>query len=437
MQFHLIARLIVPPLIDIMSNDSSMLFKYDDVWEMLVAAKQNKTTDASIRPYLDYWMGNLCLINKDTLGAINHYKEASKFKEWGKELNYTIGILHYTQKDFKKAYKLFIQIADEQHPWTFNQLAYMYARGEYVKQSFEEAMKYVDLAISNAPTTENLANYYDSKGEIFLMMGEIDEAKEYWNKVLEVYPNFNVETSDLYRELCKLYLNEHETKNDIESNDTIGETRKIQLSKEQLQDYVHIVQLVAGAEYNLSEYTNSSLLFIDYEEFVSIGIIAVQVLINNITPEQLEKYSIFYIATAVRWAIRNELRIRYNWYKLHSLDRLSDDERMIDEINSELQKLMVRANIYSTVYEMYKQLDNRDFERVGSEKVEQDVFSMWETINEGIENLSEKEQRIAKSLIEDDFGFGKTMSINKVTIEECAIVIEKIRQYLKDKGVKG
>lgn len=51
---------------------------------------------------------------------------------------------------------------------------------------------------------------------------------------------------------------------------------------------------------------------VDYEELVSIGILAIQVLIKNKTPEQLERYNSAYIATAVRWAIRNELRIRYN-----------------------------------------------------------------------------------------------------------------------------
>ena len=35
------------------------------------------------------------------------------------------------------------------------------------------------------------------------------------------------------------------------------------------------------------------------------------------TPEQLAKYNAAYVATAVRWAMRNELRIRYKWYSFY------------------------------------------------------------------------------------------------------------------------
>lgn len=52
----------------------------------------------------------------------------------------------------------------------------------------------------------------------------------------------------------------------------------------------------------------------EYEELLAIGIIAVQVMIKNKTPEQLEKYNAFYLATAIQWAIQNELQIRYKWY---------------------------------------------------------------------------------------------------------------------------
>ena len=47
---------------------------------------------------------------------------------------------------------------------------------------------------------------------------------------------------------------------------------------------------------------------------------------KNKTPEQLEKYNSAYIATAVRWAIRNELRIRYKWYSLKHKSEEEYDE---------------------------------------------------------------------------------------------------------------
>ena len=39
-------------------------------------------------------------------------------------------------------------------------------------------------------------------------------------------------------------------------------------------------------------------------------------MIQDKSEEELQRYNSAYIATAVRWAIRNELRNRYKWYSL-------------------------------------------------------------------------------------------------------------------------
>ena len=87
---------------------------------------------------------------------------------------------------------------------------------------------------------------------------------------------------------------------------------------------------------------------VEYEELLSIGIIAIQALIKNKTPEQLERYNSAYVATAVRWAIRNELRIRYKWYSLkHKADDEIDPEEEVEGMD--MQKAKVRETIYETV----------------------------------------------------------------------------------------
>ena len=110
-----------------------------------------------------------------------------------------------------------------------------------------------------------------------------------------------------------------------------------------LKEYIDIVQKVAKVEQR-----RIPAHMVEYEELVSIGIIAIQVLIKNKTPEQLEKYNAAYIATAVRWAIRNELRIRYKWY---SLKHKAEDEYDEDEVveGMDMQKAKVREAIYETV----------------------------------------------------------------------------------------
>jgi RNA polymerase sigma factor (sigma-70 family) len=87
---------------------------------------------------------------------------------------------------------------------------------------------------------------------------------------------------------------------------------------------------------------------VEYEELLSIGIIAIQVMIKNKTPEQLAKYNSAYIATAVRWAIRNELRIRYKWYSLkHKGEDEYDEEEAVEGMD--MKQAKVREAIYETI----------------------------------------------------------------------------------------
>jgi len=108
-----------------------------------------------------------------------------------------------------------------------------------------------------------------------------------------------------------------------------------------IQEYLDIVQKVARVEYH-----RVPPHMLDYEELLSIGIIAVQVLIRNKTAEQLEKYNAAYVATAVRWAIRNELRIRYKWY---SLKHKPEEEEFVEGDDEETKRAKVREAIYETV----------------------------------------------------------------------------------------
>ena len=113
--------------------------------------------------------------------------------------------------------------------------------------------------------------------------------------------------------------------------------------KRNLQHYIDIVQKVARVEHR-----RIPSHMVEYEELLSIGIIAIQVMIKNKTPEQLEKYNSAYIATAVRWAIRNELRIRYKWYSLkHKSEDEYDEEEAVEGMD--MKQAKVREAIYETI----------------------------------------------------------------------------------------
>lgn len=78
-----------------------------------------------------------------------------------------------------------------------------------------------------------------------------------------------------------------------------------------ITQYLPLVERVAKVEYR-----RIPSHMVDYEELVNIGAIAIQALFRNKSPEDIEKMNTSYMATAIRWAIRNELRTRYKWYTL-------------------------------------------------------------------------------------------------------------------------
>ena len=115
------------------------------------------------------------------------------------------------------------------------------------------------------------------------------------------------------------------------------------MQENKLQEYLDIVKKVAKVEHR-----RIPSHMVEYEELLSIGIIAIQAIIKNKTPEQLARYNSAYIATAVRWAIRNELRIRYKWYSLkHKPDDEVDPEEEVEGMD--MQKTKVREAVYETV----------------------------------------------------------------------------------------
>ena len=214
--------------------------------------------------------------------------------------------------------------------------------------------------------------------------------------------------------------------------------------KNKLQEYIDIVQKVARVEHR-----RIPSHMVEYEELLSIGIIAVQVLVKNKSPEQLEKYNAAYIATAVRWAIRNELRIRYKWY---SIKHKSDDEYDEDEVAEgiDMQQAKVRESIYETVLSIdglaSAASDNdspfdflKDSHAMPDENAE--ITEMGRMIREAISKLPPKERtvveyRFYRNMQVKDIAQQVGLSSSRVTrIVQSSL--NTVREYLHARGQYG
>ena len=223
-------------------------------------------------------------------------------------------------------------------------------------------------------------------------------------------------------------------------------------SKTLIKQYVGIVQKIARVEHR--RIPNH---MIEYEELVSIGIIAIQTLIKDKTEEQLERYNDAYIGTAVRWAIRNELRHRYKWYTLkHKREEGAEESYTADVLSSDdsddgmgfsISPAKVREAVYETILSIdglaAAATDNaspfdfiKDPSAMPDEKAE--MIEMSKLVKQAIAKLPQKEStvveyRFYRNMQAKDIANMVGLSPSRIT-RIIQFSLNEIREYLKSRG---
>lgn len=198
-------------------------------------------------------------------------------------------------------------------------------------------------------------------------------------------------------------------------------------SQNKIKEYISIVEKVAKIEHR-----RIPAHMVDYDELVSIGIIAVQSMIKNKTDEQLEKYNSSYIGTAVRWAIRNELRNRYKWY---TLKHNKSDEETEDsgEDGLEVSPGKVREAIYETILSIDSiaaaSSDNdspfdfiKDPHALPDEKAE--ISELGRAIREAIATLPQKDRLVV------EYRFYRNMQVKEIA-EQVGLSSSRITRIVQ------
>ena len=176
--------------------------------KVITLTKDTKTTGNEYL-YLGYCyaQGGYGII-KDENKAFQYYSEGAKLENedcmYYLAICYAKGIgcsaecskaINLAEKIYQKDQKYRYFYAD-----CYNLLAYNYAS----KKDYTNAITAIDKAISIVSDANKKANFYDSKGEIYLMMGKEDEALQMWKKVLELNRDFLndfPEGTELYKQL--------------------------------------------------------------------------------------------------------------------------------------------------------------------------------------------------------------------------------------------
>ena len=198
-----------------------------------------------------------------------------------------------------------------------------------------------------------------------------------------------------------------------------------------IKDYIEIIEKVAKVEHK-----RIPSHMVDYDELVSIGIIAIQIMIKDKTEEQLARYNNAYIATAVRWAIRNELRNRYKWYSLKHTNVDKEDAEAASVEGAE-DNAITPGKVREAIYETILSIDSlaaaasdndspfdfiKDPSALPDEKAE--ISELGKVIREAIAKLPQKERTII------EYRFYRNMQVKEIA-EQIGLSSSRITRIIQ------
>ena len=158
-----------------------------------------------------------------------------------------------------------------------------------------------------------------------------------------------------------------------------------------LADYKDFIETLAKVEYKKM----SAQHLAEYDEIVNI---ATQVIHKLCSCAPLEKYNKSYLSTAVKWAVRNEMRRRYKWYVLK--------QKQQDNMFANQDPTNLRAAVYKTILSVDELSENENPTQIKDTHEtpeEQAVFGeMSHAIKEAMKILPPREREFIEAKFFDE-----------------------------------
>lgn len=198
-------------------------------------------------------------------------------------------------------------------------------------------------------------------------------------------------------------------------------------NKINLREYKELIETIAKVEYQKF----SSFRLIELPELVNIGNHTLYILFKN---NSKESFNNTYLATAIKWAIRNEVRRRYKWYTLKNSRKNALEDDGENNVREEVYKtiLSIEEMQEAEVPTQIRALDNTPEENI-------ELLELKREIIESMKKLSPRE----RELIECKFFQNKKLKdiSEEFDISQSRISriiqagLDKIKKDLKKQGI--
>mgnify|MGYP005769276155 CR=1 FL=1 len=177
-----------------------------------------------------------------------------------------------------------------------------------------------------------------------------------------------------------------------------------------LRDYKDLIEMIAKVEYQ--KFSSSHL--IELSELINIGNHTLYILFKNNNPESFNNT---YLSTAIKWAVRNEVRRRYKWYSL------KNKRQTEEEYDNNL-----REEVYKTILSIDEMQDAEVPTQIKSEdRNPEESIEFFELKNEIMESMKKLPQREREFI---EYKFFKEKKLREIA-EEFNISQSRISRIIQ------
>ena len=190
-----------------------------------------------------------------------------------------------------------------------------------------------------------------------------------------------------------------------------------------LRSYLDLINKIAKVEYK----SISSQHLIEFDELVNIGIQTVDILCSD---DKNEAYNDSYLSTAIKWAIRNELRRRYRWHGVRH--NCKESEAQANEIREAIYKTILSTD---EMYDNDKPFEVKDARKNPEESCEFEQMS--DAIKKAISTLPRRERELIESKFFQEKKLHELSEEFSISPSRISRIIKSGLDKIKDELVKN
>ena len=190
-----------------------------------------------------------------------------------------------------------------------------------------------------------------------------------------------------------------------------------------LRQYSDLINKIAKVEYR----SMGTQYLIEFDELINIGLQTINVLCEQ---KDFATYNESYLSTAIKWAIRNELRNRYRWYGVRQTKGISEEDH--NELKDAIYKTILSTD---EMYDSERTFEVKDIRKNPEENCE--FAMMANSIKSAVMTLPRRERELIESKFYSEKKLHELSDEFSISPSRISRIIKSGLDRIKDELIKN